>query len=94
VASAVGAAGLPDSARRVLARVRGGATLDAESAADLMGFEALVHLRLGDRDQALSLLTQYFTAYPDHREGFARQTSWWWKDLESDPRFKRLVGAR
>ncbi|MFL5582824.1 MAG: protein kinase domain-containing protein [Gemmatimonadaceae bacterium] len=94
VASAIAAAERPDSARHVLARVRADAELDAETAAEFKAWEALIHLRLNDKDEAISLLTQYFTVFPDHREGFARQTNWWWKDLENDPRFRRLVGAR
>jgi tetratricopeptide (TPR) repeat protein len=96
VASAIGAAGRRDSALRVLGRVRGddSASLDAETASELKGYEALVRLRLGDKDGAIALLTQYFLAHPDHRQGFARQTNWWWRDIETDPRFKRLVGAR
>ena len=75
-----------------IATVFGYAVADV-TAGDFKAWEALVHLRLGDKDRAIALLTEYLTEFPDHREGFAKQTNWWWLDLRNDPRFKRLVGA-
>ena len=91
VAWVLGRAGLPDSARRVLARARADRTIDPRG--ELMGYQALVHAQLGDKRQAVDLLQQYLTDHPEHRRGFAKVNAWWWRDLENDPRFKSLIAA-
>ena len=96
VASAVLArAGLADSARRVLARSKG--TPDIDPKRELLGDEAIARVFLHDYDQAIDLLESYLAANPEHRKGFATNTSLWWKDpkLQAHPRFKALIaGAR
>jgi serine/threonine-protein kinase len=90
VAAVLARAQLADSARRVAERSRGTPHVDEDG--DLLWREAFVHLQLGDRDEAIRLLKHYLTGHPDHREGFAKDNSWWWRDLRDDPRFKALVG--
>ena len=91
VAAVIARAGLPDSARHVLERSKGNAEVDPQK--ELPGYEAVVRVMLGDRDEALRLLDEYFTANPKHREGFRKSVHWWWRPIQSDPRFKALIGA-
>ncbi len=90
-AAVIARAGLPDSARHVLERSKGNAEVDPQK--ELPGYEAVVRVMLGDRDEALRLLDEYFTANPKHREGFRKSVHWWWRPIQSDPRFKALIGA-
>ena len=90
VAIVIGRAGLRDSAHHVLERSRAGADIDPRG--ETMGFEALARTFLGEREEAISLLTRYLTAHPDHRAGFAKKNYWWWRDLQNDPRFKVMAG--
>ena len=57
-----------------------------------MALEALAHTFLGERSEAISSLERYLTTHPEHRAGFAKATSWWWRDLQQEPRIKELVG--
>ncbi len=89
------APGLADSARRVLLRSRG--TPDIDPRRELEGDEAIARVFLHDYDEAVRLLESYLAANPDHRKGFATNTSLWWKDpkLQAHPGFKALIaGAR
>jgi eukaryotic-like serine/threonine-protein kinase len=81
-------AGLPDSARSVVSRSRGDATVDAGR--DLAYYEALVRAQLGDRDEAFRLLSTYVAANPQQRANIAKDEGL--KDLRSDPRFVTLFG--
>jgi TolB-like protein/tRNA A-37 threonylcarbamoyl transferase component Bud32 len=92
VAASLARAGLADSARRVLLRAREGAA-QVDPDRDLVGNEAVVRVILGDRAEAVRLIKEYLTVHPDHRAGFASGTGWWWRDLQSDPEFRRLVQA-
>ena len=90
-AGQTGHAGLADSARRVLVRARADRTIDPRG--ELMGYEAFVRTQLGDRKEAVDLLQRYLTDHPEHRGGFAKVNAWWWRDLQSDPRFKSLIAG-
>ncbi|HUR92886.1 MAG TPA: serine/threonine-protein kinase [Gemmatimonadaceae bacterium] len=93
VAGALARAGLADSARSVLQRARAGADVDPDRT--LQGFEAIIRVILGEHDEAVTLLASYLSANPGHGRGFATGTGWWWRDLQSNPNFKRLIaGAR
>ncbi|MDB4898304.1 MAG: protein kinase [Gemmatimonadetes bacterium] len=83
--------GQGDSARHVLVAARGDRSIDPES--DLVGTEALMRARLGDRADAMRLLKLYLSEHPQHIAGMTRNT-WWWKDYENDPEFKAIVGRR
>ncbi len=80
-----------DSARRVLTRSRGNATLDP--AQELLYLEAFVRTLLGDRDDALQLLKRYVAANPERRVDLAKDSQWWFRDLRSDPRYRQLAGV-
>jgi serine/threonine protein kinase/tetratricopeptide (TPR) repeat protein len=90
VASVIARAGLRDSSHHVIERSRAGADLDPRG--ELMALEALAHTFLGERNEAISSLERYLTAHPEHRGGFAKANSWWWRDLQKEPRIKELVG--
>src|SRR5690349_14807401 len=85
-------AGLKDSARHVFDRVRAASTPSADPGQELLAIEAYERTLLGDRDEAIALLTRYSAANPGHFER-GKDISWWWRDLKDDPRFKALVGA-
>jgi TolB-like protein/tRNA A-37 threonylcarbamoyl transferase component Bud32/tetratricopeptide (TPR) repeat protein len=91
VADVLGRAGLPDSARHVLVRARADRTIDPRG--ELMGYEAFVRAQLGDKKEAVDLLQRYLADHPEHRGGFAKVNAWWWRDLQSDPRFKTLIAT-
>jgi len=92
VAAVLTRAGLADSARHVLERSRGDA--DSDPTKELLGYQAFVRVMLGDREEALRLLDEYFTANPKHREGFRKSVHWWWRPIQNDPRFKAIIGAQ
>ena len=92
VAGSLSRAGLADSARAVLGSIRDGARrIDTERT--LSGDEAIVRVILGDHDEAVRLIKEYLTFHPDHREGFATGTAWWWRDLQGNAEFRRLIQA-
>ena len=91
VAAVLARANLADSARHVLERSKGNAQIDPQK--ELLGYEAFVRVMLGDNNEAMRLLDEYFTANPTHREGFRKNVHWWWRPIQNDPRFKQLIGA-
>jgi TolB-like protein/tRNA A-37 threonylcarbamoyl transferase component Bud32 len=90
VAAALARAGLADSARRVLVSAR--ANPDIDPRGELIGYEAVVRVQMGDKEEAVSLIQRYLAAHPEHRGGFTKVNAWWWRDLQSDPRFRAMVG--
>ena len=81
---------LADSARHVVKRSEADATIDATRETSFRG--AYVYTILGDKDDAIRLLTDYFASNPSRTSTFAADPGWWFRDLASDPRFTRLVG--
>jgi eukaryotic-like serine/threonine-protein kinase len=91
VAIALARAGLRDSADAVAQRARADTTVDATREVALL--EAMMRTILGERDEALHQLGLYLSANPQFREGQARDRTWWFQDLRTDPRYQRLVGT-
>ena len=87
----VARAQLGDSARRVLQRARAGADIDPRG--DLLGAEAVARAMINDKEEAIRLLQTYITSHPEHREGFVKANTWWWRSLQDDPRFRALIGV-
>ena len=88
-AAVVARAGLGDSARAVIERVRNKAQPDLRP---WMGYYAAnVRLLLGERDEALDLLSAFLEAIPQRKEYLA--ADWMFQDLWDDPQFRELVGA-
>jgi TolB-like protein len=91
VASMLAGAGMADSAevvmRRAGAAMRGYRDNPRMVAAASL-FEAYARLRLGQRDSSLALLADYARLLPAEADLLA--TSWWFRDLRSDPAFLRI----
>ena len=92
VAMALVRAGLPDSARAVALRARVDASLDPTR--ELVYIEALLRNMLGDRDEALRLISTYLATNPQERPSIANDETWWWRGLRDDSRFRALVGNK
>ncbi len=90
VAMALVRAGLADSARAVALRARTDVTVDP--AREFAYLEAILRTMLGDREEALRLLTTYLATNPEERASLAKDATWWLGDLRSDARFRKLVG--
>lgn len=91
VAGTLARAQLPDSADAVLVASRAGP--DVDPTRELLAFEAVVRVQMGQRAEAVDLLRSYLEASPEHREGWRWTNHWWWKDLQDDPGFQRLLTA-
>ncbi|MEO8295302.1 MAG: protein kinase [Gemmatimonadota bacterium] len=92
VALALARAGLGDSARRVAATARAGADLDATR--DLTMIEAIMRTIVGDKDEAIRLLSIYLATNPQMRQGMARDDSWYFRGLTAEPRYREILGIR
>ena len=90
VAMAIARAGLPDSARHVAERARGDPAMDPTR--ELAQIEAAVRVLIGDKDEALRLLSTYVAANPQLRPAMAKDEGWWFRDLRADPRWRSLMG--
>jgi serine/threonine-protein kinase len=91
LAMGVARAGLADSARAVAGRSRADAQLDPTR--DLTYLEAIVRTLTGDREEVFRLLSTYLATNPQLRESFARDQSWYFRDLRDDPKYKAIVGG-
>jgi eukaryotic-like serine/threonine-protein kinase len=88
VAAVLARSNLGDSARAVLTRTRATIT-DPYVRIDMSFAEAYVRLLLGERDEALRLLSEYLGAHPQARGLTAHHP--WWRPLRADSRFMALV---
>jgi TolB-like protein/tetratricopeptide (TPR) repeat protein len=91
VAMVLAQAELPDSALAVVSRSQAPPALDPTR--ELLAIEALVHLQLDDPATAVDRLRLYLTASPEHREGWQWSSHWWWRELQNNPDFRRLMGG-
>ena len=84
---------LADSARRVLERA---AQPDPEidPTQELMGYQAIMLVQMGDLDQAMSRLKRYVALNPDHSFQVDNNIHWWWRELVNRPDFRALVQRR
>ena len=89
VAIAQARAGLRDSADAIARRARADTTIDETR--ELAMLEAIMRTMLGEHDKALHQLGLYLSANPQFREGMARDRTWWFQDLRTDPRYLELV---
>jgi eukaryotic-like serine/threonine-protein kinase len=88
----LGRLGQADSAKRVLDRVKD-TPRDADPDNELLFQNAYARLTLKDKKTALELLKVYLTRNPEHREGWGKDSAWWWRDLKDDPEFQRLIAT-
>jgi len=82
---------LADSARRVIKRSLGDASIDPPR--ELAYYGAFVHTLLGDSDEAIRLLKEYLTVNPERTVSMRNDLSWWFKGLEANPKFQQAIGA-
>jgi TolB-like protein len=88
----LGRLGQADSAKRVLDRVVD-TPKESDPGSDLLYMNAYARLTLGDRRAAIDLLKTYLTRNPEHREGWGKDSAWWWRELKTDPEFQRLIAT-
>ncbi len=87
VAAALARAGLADSARAVAGRARVDASVDPTR--DVAYAEAYVRALVGDKEEAIRLLSLYLAANPQQRLDAAE--NWWFAPLRDLPAFATLV---
>jgi hypothetical protein len=90
-AGVLGRASMSDSARAVLARVDSDPAFDPTR--ELLMYKAFASVLMDDHEAAVAYLRDYLASNPDRREGFAEHGHWWWRPLQSNPDFQRLVGV-
>jgi TolB-like protein/tetratricopeptide (TPR) repeat protein len=88
VADVAARAGMRDSALAIIARTRASLPSDVSDPAADYG-EAHVRTLLGDRDEAIRLLTSYLARFPIQRRQVARMP--WFKSLHGDQRFAAIT---
>jgi len=89
VAAAIARAGMADSAEAVLSRSRGNPEVDPDRV--LLTREALVRVLLNQKDEAIRLLSEYYTYNPHHRPSETDDINWWWRSIQDDPGFRALL---
>jgi eukaryotic-like serine/threonine-protein kinase len=91
VAAILARAGLKDSARQVAAGARSTPELDPMRDIELSG--AFAYTLMGDKEGALRSLKTYLAANPERRANLAEDSGWWFRSLQDDPGFKKLLGV-
>ncbi|MGH7690012.1 MAG: hypothetical protein ACREN3_10440, partial [Gemmatimonadaceae bacterium] len=82
---------LADSARHVIQRSEGDASVDPTR--DLALYGAMAYAKLGDDSDAVRMLKLNFAVNPQRVAGYRQDPGWQFRSLQSDPAFRRLVGA-
>jgi hypothetical protein len=78
-----------DSARGVLERAQPDRSVDPTQ--ELAGYRAVSLAQFGDIDAAITMLTSYVAANPDHSFRVGGNVHWWWRDLRSKRGFEALL---
>jgi eukaryotic-like serine/threonine-protein kinase len=89
---ALARAGLADSARHVMEKARGDASVD--TGRELPQLEAIGRLIVGDKDEAYKQFSAYLASNPQVVEGLDKDDSWETKELREDPRFAATFKPR
>ena len=90
-AAVIARAKLADSARQVAQQSRGNTEIDPTH--DLAEEEAYVYTLIGDYKAAFKALKSYWTANPTQQKAMAESPGWRFEPLQSDPNWRREVGA-
>jgi TolB-like protein len=83
---------LADSARHVIKRSEGDATMDPTR--DLALYGAMAAATLGDKADAIRLLKEHLAVNPQKIAGFRDDPGWQYRELMTEPAYKQLVGGR
>ena len=78
-----------DSARAVLERAQLDRSVDPTQ--ELAGYRAVSLAQFGEIDAAITMLTSYVAANPDHSFRVGGNVHWWWRDLRSKRGFEALL---
>jgi serine/threonine-protein kinase len=92
VAGALARAGLADSARVVIEQSRPDDP-NVDPYREIAYFEALARTILGDKEEALDQLAVFLAVNPSQRRSYARDKTWWFRDLRDDPRYRTMVSS-
>jgi hypothetical protein len=92
LAAVLARAGLRDSARSVARAARADTEIDPQRS--LYDIDAFAHLLAGDRPEALRSLKVYLAANPNRLKDFSLDPGWRFRELQDEPGFRDLVGAR
>ncbi len=90
-AAVIARAGQTDSARAVMRRSIGDASVDP--ARDLAQLAAFVAVTMGDTAEAFNQLKTFLAASDRRRLSFAQDPGWWFRPLVDHPEWRRLVGS-
>jgi len=86
-----GSGPLADSARRVIRRNLGDATVDQTR--ELAYYGSFVSVILGDYDDAFRMLGDYIAANPNRAQILLDEPGWWFSPIAGRPEYRRLMGA-
>jgi len=89
VALALVRAGKMDSAQALAKSAEGDPQIDPTG--ELTNLASIVFAQSGNKDAAIDLIARYLAANPQQRAFAAKDQSWWFKDLRSDPRYQDLI---
>lgn len=84
-------ANLADSAKRVLNRTSAAVTPELDPTHELVATEAYMRVLTGEKDRAVDLLSRFAAANPEVLEGSTGEVQWWWRGLQDNPRFRRMM---
>ena len=82
---------LADSARHVIVRSKGDASID--KVRDLAWLGAMAYTILGDKPEAVRLLKDHLAVNPQKVASLAADPGWAFRDLASEAGFRQLVGT-
>lgn len=85
-------AGLRDSANAVIGRAERQLSPEFDPTQELLQITAYVRLLNGEQDRSVALLSRYAAAHPDAFVDSQGEVTWYWRDLEDNPRARKLFG--
>jgi TolB-like protein len=83
---------LQDSARSVLQRAHAAATEEVDPTRSLLQAEAYVWVLLHEEERAIDALYQHAAVNPQAYARTRGESSWYWRALEDNPRYRSLMG--
>ena len=83
-------AGQRDSSAAVIGRASRQLTPELDPTQELLLVEAYVRLLNGEEDRSVDLLTRFAAAHPDAFVNNRGEIEWYWRDLQDNPRARKL----